>query len=122
MDGKQARRTKCASPLGQIFDHGMDTITFNLLIITGCRYYQSGDTPINFMGLCMGTTGYFVFNLKEYYIGEYFLQEINAIDEGSLVYFCFYMFAAFTGWESLTEPWFFGFRPYAILFYPTLVQ
>lgn len=38
VDGKQARRTKCTSPLGQIFDHGMDTITFNLLIITGARY------------------------------------------------------------------------------------
>ena len=70
----------------------------------------------------MGTTGYFVFNLKEYYVGEYFLQEINAIDEGSLVYFLFYLYAAFTGWESLTEPAWLGFEPYKWLFYPTLVQ
>lgn len=70
----------------------------------------------------MGTTGYFVFNLKEYYTGEYFLQEINAIDEGSLLFFCFYMFAAFVGWESLQEPWLLGLKPFAFIFYPTLVQ
>jgi len=34
LDGKQARRTNTMSPLGQIFDHGLDAITFNLSLIT----------------------------------------------------------------------------------------
>ena len=39
VDGKQARRTSNSSPLGQIFDHGMDAITFNLSIMTMTLYY-----------------------------------------------------------------------------------
>jgi len=38
VDGKQARRTGTSSPLGQIFDHGMDAITFNLSLITLVLY------------------------------------------------------------------------------------
>jgi ethanolaminephosphotransferase len=34
VDGKQARRTGSSSPLGQMFDHGCDAITFNLCILT----------------------------------------------------------------------------------------
>lgn len=32
IDGKQARRTKTSSPLGQLFDHGCDALSVNLLL------------------------------------------------------------------------------------------
>jgi phosphatidylglycerophosphate synthase len=32
MDGKQARRTKTSSPLGQLFDHGCDALATGLII------------------------------------------------------------------------------------------
>ncbi|KAI8470281.1 MAG: CDP-Ethanolamine:DAG ethanolamine phosphotransferase [Monoraphidium minutum] len=32
LDGKQARRTKSSSPLGQLFDHGCDALSVNLLL------------------------------------------------------------------------------------------
>lgn len=31
-DGKQARRTGTSSPLGQLFDHGCDALSVNLLL------------------------------------------------------------------------------------------
>jgi hypothetical protein len=34
MDGKQARRTKSSSPLGQLFDHGCDALALGLLLTT----------------------------------------------------------------------------------------
>ncbi len=100
----------------------MDTITFNLMIITGGRYYQVGTGYYSFITICMGTTGYYVFNLKEYYIGEYFLQEINAIDEGSAVYFLVYVYAFYHGWEGMQEDTFLGIRPSLLIFFPTLFQ
>ncbi|KRX00175.1 hypothetical protein PPERSA_10674 [Pseudocohnilembus persalinus] len=33
MDGKQARRTKSSSPLGQLFDHGCDSFTLNFFLL-----------------------------------------------------------------------------------------
>lgn len=37
MDGKQARRTKSSSPLGQLFDHGCDALSVNILLaMIGC--------------------------------------------------------------------------------------
>lgn len=33
MDGKQARRTKSSSPLGQLFDHGCDALVTGVLIV-----------------------------------------------------------------------------------------
>jgi ethanolaminephosphotransferase len=32
LDGKQARRTGTSSPLGQLFDHGCDALSVNLLL------------------------------------------------------------------------------------------
>jgi ethanolaminephosphotransferase len=31
LDGKQARRTKSSSPLGQLFDHGCDALSVHLI-------------------------------------------------------------------------------------------
>ncbi|SCO93102.1 choline/ethanolaminephosphotransferase, putative [Plasmodium malariae] len=35
LDGKQARRTNTSSPLGQLFDHGCDSITSSLFVFIG---------------------------------------------------------------------------------------
>jgi len=36
IDGKQARRTKSSSPLGQLFDHGCDAFCVSFFMITLC--------------------------------------------------------------------------------------
>lgn len=52
VDGKQARRTKSSSPLGQLFDHGCDSfsVTFFLLAVAqACKmdqqYVREIDLP-----------------------------------------------------------------------------
>ena len=35
IDGKQARRTKQSSPLGQLFDHGNDALSLTPMLVTG---------------------------------------------------------------------------------------
>lgn len=36
MDGKQARRTKSSSPLGQLFDHGCDSFSITFFVLAAC--------------------------------------------------------------------------------------
>ena len=43
-DGKQARKTKNASPLGLLVDHGLDSYTFGMAIIFMFKMLQVGDT------------------------------------------------------------------------------
>jgi phosphatidylglycerophosphate synthase len=37
IDGKQARRTKSGSPLGQLFDHGCDSFSLTFFILGICQ-------------------------------------------------------------------------------------
>ena len=41
-DGKQARRLKASSPLGQIFDHGCDAVNLIFIIVTCCSCFGMG--------------------------------------------------------------------------------
>lgn len=43
LDGKQARRTKSSSPLGQLFDHGMlaDTVCLDYVLVSACTALSS---------------------------------------------------------------------------------
>lgn len=41
-DGKQARRLKASSPLGQIFDHGCDAFNLIFIIVTCCSCFGMG--------------------------------------------------------------------------------
>ena len=43
IDGKQARRTGSASPLGELFDHGCDSVTCIFLVLTSLSAVQLGD-------------------------------------------------------------------------------
>ena len=37
IDGKQARRTKSSSPLGQLFDHGCDSFSLTFFVLGICQ-------------------------------------------------------------------------------------
>ena len=44
VDGKQARRTQSASPLGELFDHGCDALSGGLLILSTMCVLRIGDS------------------------------------------------------------------------------
>lgn len=78
LDGKQARRIKASSPLGQLFDHGCDAvsaISFNVLSIVSIGL---GSSPV--LALAAGTVNmvlcYFA-NLTEYHTGVMLTQIDN---------------------------------------------
>lgn len=45
IDGKQARRTNSSSPLGELFDHGCDSISTIFVAISACITAQLGFYP-----------------------------------------------------------------------------
>uniref|UniRef100_A0A0K0EV68 diacylglycerol cholinephosphotransferase n=1 Tax=Strongyloides venezuelensis TaxID=75913 RepID=A0A0K0EV68_STRVS len=45
LDGKQARRTNSSSPLGELFDHGCDSLTQVFVTLNICYAMQIGDVP-----------------------------------------------------------------------------
>jgi len=68
IDGKQARRTKSSSPLGQLFDHGCDSfsITFFILCIGQAAKLESIEI---FMVFLAGQTAFWTSNWMEYNTG-----------------------------------------------------
>jgi len=75
MDGKQARRTGASSPLGQLFDHGVDCLSTMLQISTVGAFTQSGGSA---RILAIQTSTQFLFYIcqwEEYYTGV--LQHAN---------------------------------------------
>lgn len=66
----------------------------------------------------LGTIGYFIFNLKEYYVGEYYLQIINGVTEGSVLYFSGYTAVYIYGWDLGFDTFGLGIRGTWVLFYP----
>lgn len=45
IDGKQARRTNTSTPLGELFDHGCDSISTVFVAISTCISIQLGHYP-----------------------------------------------------------------------------
>ena len=45
IDGKQARRTKTSSPLGELFDHGCDSLSTVFVSIASCCAVRLGLYP-----------------------------------------------------------------------------
>jgi len=85
LDGKQARRTGSASPLGLIFDHGVDALvtTFGGLSMTAI--VQCGMTWKTLVFWICGSLGFFMASWEEYFTGEFDLPIINGPNEGILL-------------------------------------
>jgi len=95
MDGKQARRTQTGSPLGLLFDHGIDSLNNGLLIINilcmfrTCSKWSHTRSFLAFFGCQLP----FVFTTwEEFFIEALYLPVINGPTEGLIVQsvFCFY--------------------------------
>lgn len=85
MDGKQARRTGNSSPLGMLFDHGIDAYTIGFQVLMVAKLTQMGPLGLFFVfGSCMD---FYVCTLQEYYQGGLFLPCGNAITDQSIIYY-----------------------------------
>ncbi|KAJ3372191.1 hypothetical protein HDU91_004126 [Kappamyces sp. JEL0680] len=85
VDGKQARRTGTSSPLGELFDHGVDALnctTGGLLQAAGICL---GLTHWSILTVAVASTAFFFATWETYYTGTMYLGEINGPTEGLLI-------------------------------------
>ncbi|XP_013109310.2 cholinephosphotransferase 1 isoform X4 [Stomoxys calcitrans] len=59
IDGKQARRTNTSSPLGELFDHGCDSISTVFVALSACISCQLGHYPNWLFFQCFCAIGLF---------------------------------------------------------------
>ncbi|KAL0476350.1 ethanolaminephosphotransferase [Acrasis kona] len=84
-DGKQARKTGSSSPLGDLFDHGCDSLTVILGAISLCVACNTGPTFMAFTVLINAFIAFAIQTWEEYYVGGLFLPEVNGAIEGLLI-------------------------------------
>ena len=85
MDGKQARRLGCGSPLGLSLDHGCDAVATVLIPAIGCAYLELGQTASSVVLMVCPPIVAFFLNWEEFYTGTFYLGHFNAVDEGGLL-------------------------------------
>lgn len=71
IDGKQARRTGSSSPLGQLFDHGCDTISWAICNMTIVSFLGLGISFNTVLSIFASIGPLFLLTLLEHYSGVF---------------------------------------------------
>ena len=85
IDGKQARRTNSSSPLGELFDHGCDSLNATIMAILQAAAFGIGHSHLYFVSLFFALWGFYLPTWEEYHTGTLYLGYINGPTEGLLV-------------------------------------
>jgi ethanolaminephosphotransferase len=103
-DGKQARKTGSGSPLGLLFDHGMDAIntgmvgTLTFVMATGLAGgSEAGNLRLPFALWCFTSLAFFLNTWEEFHIREFILPIVNGPSEGLVVTVGLFLLTAFKG-------------------------
>ena len=79
IDGKQARRTGSSSPLGQLFDHGCDAISWTIWNMAVVSFLQLGFSLTAILTISAAIAPFFFTNLLEHYSGV-FVYSVGYLD------------------------------------------
>lgn len=109
-DGKQARRTGSGSPMGMLFDHGLDATTAVINNIILQRMLLIGGGWRAMLSMMVSTVPAYYLILEEYYIGQLLLPMFSGPDDLSLAYYFLCFYTAYYGSDTWTTQFnFLGF-------------
>lgn len=97
VDGRQARRTGSSSPLGELFDHGVDSLNCTFGAILQLAAIQSGHTPLAVGLVIVPTWPMYLSTWEEYHTGVLYLGYFNGPTEGILLACTFMIISAVHG-------------------------
>eukprot|EP00730_Choanoeca_flexa_P016720 TRINITY_DN7963_c0_g1_i3.p1 TRINITY_DN7963_c0_g1~~TRINITY_DN7963_c0_g1_i3.p1 ORF type:complete len:383 (+),score=73.01 TRINITY_DN7963_c0_g1_i3:65-1213(+) len=101
IDGKQARRTGSATPLGELFDHGCDSFS-TIIVITGVlTMLQAGPGYTSFAVAMLACSLYYISHWECYVKGRLHFNEID-VTEAQYMIIAGYLMTAFFS-ESLWD-------------------
>lgn len=103
IDGKQARRTNSSTPLGELFDHGCDSLSTVFVILGTCIAVQMGTNP-DWMFFCC-FVGMFMFYCAHWqtYVSGTLRFGIIDVTEVQIFFVMVYLLSALGGtafWQS----------------------
>ncbi|GAM22695.1 hypothetical protein SAMD00019534_058700, partial [Acytostelium subglobosum LB1] len=98
LDGRQARRTGTSSPLGQLFDHGCDSIVCTLQSLTATSIIGQGAGFLSLFQLfSTALLPFWMATWEEYHTGVLHLGPINGPDEGIVIICLLFVFTGYFG-------------------------
>ena len=116
-DGKQARRLKLASPLGMLMDHGCDSLSCSLIIMSLVQGLGLGLTANIFALFAIVHAGFFLTHWEEYHTHYHRTQMFNwGVTEGQWTFIIILWLTAAYGAETWQLEYF-GFKLEGILIF-----
>jgi ethanolaminephosphotransferase len=108
LDGRQARRTKSSSPLGLLFDHGIDALNTTLGMLIQAAVIQAGSGPMLYTMWLVGVLPFVFATWEEFFVGKLTLGRINGPTDGVIMCIIFSFIAAIWPgiWGSPIMEWF----------------
>ncbi|CAK5265991.1 unnamed protein product, partial [Mycena citricolor] len=85
IDGKQARRTGMAGPLGEMFDHGCDAMNTTLEAILTCQALNLGRSWWTVASQMATLANFYLTTWEEYHTGQLYLGVFSGPVEGILM-------------------------------------
>lgn len=97
IDGKQARRTGMAGPLGEMFDHGCDALNTVLEVLLAVAALGLGRSILVIMLLTATTVNFYLTTWEEFHTHTLFLSAFSGPVEGILLTCTIYTASALLG-------------------------
>jgi ethanolaminephosphotransferase len=104
IDGKQARRTKQSSPLGELFDHGCDSLNCAVGSIVEAAALGLGQTYYTYVFTMITIFTFFYSTWENYYTGRLYLGYVNGPTEGLILGTIIMMLSGIFGVEMWWKP------------------
>jgi len=103
LDGRQARRTQSSSQLGELFDHGIDSLVMTVESIVICCVGGYGQSWLMVIQLSVSLLPFWLATWEEYHTNILHLGIINGPEEGVWTLISLFSLTYFTGpqiWKS----------------------
>ncbi|KAI0053462.1 Choline/ethanolaminephosphotransferase [Auriscalpium vulgare] len=97
IDGKQARRTGMAGPLGEMFDHGCDAINTTLEVILAAQALNLGRSWWTVASQIATLANFYLTTWEEYHTGQLYLGVFSGPVEGILMIVVIYFLSGIYG-------------------------
>ncbi|XP_029821733.1 LOW QUALITY PROTEIN: choline/ethanolaminephosphotransferase 1 [Manacus vitellinus] len=104
IDGKQARRTNSSTPLGELFDHGCDSLSTVFVVLGTCIAVQLGTNPDWMFFCCFAGTFMFYCAHWQTYVSGTLRFGIIDVTEVQIFIIIMHLLAVIGGppfWQSL---------------------
>ncbi|XP_048355808.1 cholinephosphotransferase 1 isoform X1 [Sphaerodactylus townsendi] len=103
IDGKQARRTNSSSPLGELFDHGCDSVSTVFIGIASCLAVRLGTNP-DWLFFCsfIGNFLFYCAHWQTYVSGmlKFGKIDVTEVQIAVMILFLLSAFGGTTMWDS----------------------